>query len=209
MRARSRPGRKSRVLLLVLALSLAAPLAAQPRNLDRGSTLTQPRDRGEFEVRTAALELIDGVYHVDAFVYLRLPTRAIDALHDGLPLTIRFEVEFLRVLRLWFDPTVFPPVSQRWQLSYIPVTDRYVVYNINIQHSRSFMTLAGALQYMGRIDDLYVIDAALLEDDKRYQVRVRAVLDKEELVGPVRLLAFFRPDWSIESEWVEWELPGE
>lgn len=186
--------------MLVLA---SAGVVAQPRV----STADAPeaRDPGEFKVLTATHELIDGVYHIDAFVYLRLPTRAIESLHGGVELTLRFEIEFLRKLRLWWDPIVHP-VSLRWQLSYDQAIERYLVYNVNIQRSRTFVSLADALRYMGQIDSLAALDANVLDDDKRYRVRVRASLDEEALVGPVRFVAIFLPDWSIESDWEEWDL---
>jgi hypothetical protein len=55
-------------------------------------------------------------------------------------------------------------------------------------------------------DNLPVVDAALLDEDRRYDIRVRAVLDTDELPGPLRLLAFWRRDWSIESDWLQWRL---
>jgi len=38
---------------------------------------------------------------------------------------------------------------------------------------------------------------------------VRAVLDTERLPGPLRLLAFWRRDWSLGSEWYRWPLADE
>ena len=183
---------------MAFALSSARLPAQQPAE-----------DSGEFNVTTATHELIDGRYQVDAFVYFRLPSRAAAALHDGLPLTIRFEIEILRRRAFWWDTAEFPRVSQRWQLSYISLTDRYLVHNINISRSQSFPTLQQALDHMGKIDDMHAIDATLLDDDRRYLIRVRAVLDKEEMLGPMRFAALLLPDWSIESRWVEWDLVEE
>jgi hypothetical protein len=120
-------------------------------------------------------------------------------------LTIRVEVEFLNRLRFWWD-TADASVSRRSQLNYYPLTDRYVVHHINTGDRESFETLTGALEYLGRVDMLPIVDAAVLDKDRRYDVRIRAVLDTDELPGPLRLLAFWRRDWSIESEWLQWRL---
>lgn len=192
----TRPGASWRVGALVLALSLSA------------SVWTQPEDPGRFEVRTGTTELINGVYYVDALIYLRLPTEVENALRSKFPLTIRIEVQFLNRLRFWFDP-VEREVVQRYQLSYFPVSDRYVVYNVNVEETRSFGTLADALQYVGEVDDLPVVDASLLDEDRRYDVRIRAELDKKELSGPLRVRAWFRRDWSISSDWLQWRLDDE
>lgn len=165
----------------------------------------QVEDRGSFEVRTGSHELVDGVYYVNSLINLRLPSEAVNALHSRLPLTIRVEVQFLNRLRLWWDP-VEHEVIQRSQVVYYPRTERYVVHNINTGDRPSFTTLTAALEFVGRVDNLPIVDAALLDEDRRYDVRVRAVLDTDELPGPLALLAFWRRDWSIESDWLSWRL---
>jgi hypothetical protein len=163
------------------------------------------QDRGQFEVLTATDELVDGIYEVDALIYLRLPTEATDALHATVPLTIRIEVQFLNRLWFWWDNTEFEKV-QRFRLSYYPLADRYVVHNLQTNQRSPFASLEDALEFIGQVDALPVVDAALLDDDRRYDIRVRAVLDKEELPGPLRMMAFWRRDWSIASEWLLWRL---
>jgi hypothetical protein len=170
-----------------------------------GGLPAQDEDPGSFEVRAASHELIDGTYFVDAVIDLRLPTEAANALHSRLPLTIRVEVEFLNRLRLWWDPVEFE-ASRRSQLMYYQLTDRYVVTHIDSGDREDFVTLAGALEFVGRVDRLRVVDEQLLDRDRRYEVRVRAVLDTDELPGPLRLLAFWRRDWSIASDWLLWRL---
>lgn len=165
----------------------------------------QERDPGAFEVRTGSHELVDGVYYVNGLISLRLPSEAANALHSRLPLTIRVEVEFLNRLRFWWD-TSEHMVNRRSQLAYYPLTERYVVHNINTGDRDSFVTLTDALEFIGRVDKLPVVDAALLDEDRRYDVRIRAVLDTDELPGPLALLAFWRRDWSIESDWLQWRL---
>ena len=168
----------------------------------------QPEDAGSFEVRTASTDLVAGIYTMNALIYLRLPSEANRALHSSLPLTISIEIQFLNRLRLWWD-TTGAEVIQRYELRYLPVTNRYVVNNINADLRKGFASLAEALQFIGQVDQLPVVDAALLDDDRRYDVRIRAVLDKDELPGPLRLLAFWRNDWSIESDWLQWRLDDE
>lgn len=190
-RARRAPG--LRVAVFLLAAIGSAGLSAQSE------------DPGDFEVRSGSHDLIDGAYYVNAQISLRLPSDATDALHSRLPLTIRVEVEFLNRLRLWWD-TVEHQVSQRSQLIYYPLTDRYVVNNINTGERSSFVSLTDALEYLGRVDGLPIVDAAVLDEDRRYDVRIRAVLDTIELPGPLSLLAFWRRDWTIESDWLQWRL---
>jgi hypothetical protein len=185
--------------LLILSLLLAGGLAAQDE------------DPGHFEVRSGSHELIDGVYYVDALIYLRLPSEAAEALRAPLPLTIRVEIEFRNRLRFWWDPASHVAV-RRSLLTYSRVTDRYVVTHIQTRDGvetrerEDFVTLAGALEFIGRVDRFPVVAAAQLDDDRRYDIRVRAALDKDDLPGVIRFVAFWRRSWSIASDWLLWRL---
>jgi hypothetical protein len=180
------------------------------------SAIAQPYDSGKFEVLEAGHELIDGRYHINGLIYLRLPSDATQALHATLPLTIRIEVQFLNRLWFWWDNTEFERIA-RFRLSYYPLTDRYVVENEQAEepasgsagHRQTFPTLPAALEYIGRVEELAVVEAAELDRNLRYDLRIRAVLDQDELPGPLRLFAFWRNDWSIGSEWLVWQLDAE
>ena len=100
-------------------------------------------------------------------------------------------------------------LRQSYQLDYGAVSERYIVLNVNSSDQASFASMFSALEYMGRVERLPLIDTAVLEDDRGYYVRMRASLDQEQFPGPLRLLAFWRRDWSIASEWYRWPLRSE
>ena len=56
---------------------------------------------------------------------------------------------------------------------------------------------------------LPLIDAALIDEDKDYAVSLRAVLDQQQFPGPLRMLAFWDDDFTLESEWYRWRLQPE
>jgi hypothetical protein len=97
-------------------------------------------------------------------------------------------------------------LRQLYELEYHALSERFIVTNLNSGDQASFATLFSALNYLGRIDQLPVIDAALIEPDRDYDWRLRAVLDVEQFPGPLRLLAFWRRDWSLASDWYRWPL---
>jgi uncharacterized protein DUF4390 len=173
------------------------PVAAEPQD-----------DPGFFEVRSAMAELRDGVYYLNAIIGYRLSTEAVDALHSGVPLGIRIDVEIIHPRRWWFD-NEGAALRQSYQIDYHALSERYVVLNVNTGDQTSFASLPAALDYVGRIERLPLIDTAVLDDDRGYYVRMRASLDQEQFPGPLRLLAFWRRDWSIASEWYRWPLQGE
>lgn len=162
-------------------------------------------DPGSFEVRSANSGLSGGVYYLNARIALRLSSEARAALESGLPLTIRLEIEVLTWRRLWVD-TEAARLTQLYELRYHALTQRYMVRNLNSGAQSGFGSLAAALVYLGRIEELPIIDRALLENDRRYDIRIRALLDTEQLPGPLRLIAFWRRDWSLGSDWYRWQL---
>ena len=137
-----------------------------------------------------------------------MSTEAREALQSGLPLTIRLEVELLNRRRFWVD-TENARLTQLYQLEYHSLSERYIARNINSGELRTFVSLASALNFLGRVDGLPVIDIDLLEPERRYDIRLRALLDTEQLPGPLRLLAFWRRDWSLGSDWYRWRLEDE
>jgi hypothetical protein len=66
--------------------------------------------------------------------------------------------------------------------------------------------LFSALAGLGRIADLPVIDAALLDPEASYRMRLRAVLDQNTLPGPLRLIAFWSSGFRLASDWYGWTI---
>jgi hypothetical protein len=182
------------VALLVLA---SMPLRAAEENAE-----------GHFEILSANVKLKGGVYYLDASIELSLSTNAREALRSGVPLTIRLDVSLEHRRRFWFDGED-AALRQRYQLEYHALTERYVVSNLNSGDQSSFATLASALDSLGQIERLPLIDAPVLEEGKRYDVRLRIFLDSDSFPGPLRLIAFWRRDWSIASDWYQCPLRRE
>lgn len=195
---RNRPGSRARRISCAVVASVALGVSLV-------TSAQEDEDPGRFEIRAASVELRSGVYYLDAWIEYRLSTEARAALDAGVTLTLDTEVEFLRQRRFWFDPQE-AVLLQSYELQYHALTERYLVVNLNTGEQSSFATLFSALNSLGRITQLPLIDAALLEPDASYDIRVRAVLSTEGIPGPLRLLAFWRRDWSLESEWYTWQL---
>jgi hypothetical protein len=161
--------------------------------------------RGQVEILSAYTEFRDDVFYVNARIDYRLNQSALDALENGVRLNVELDVDVRRRRRLIWDPAV-AELRQRYRLSYHALSERYVVSNLNSGDVASFSDLATALSQLGRIDRLPLIDAPLLDDDSRYDVSIRAVLDVKDLPGPLNLLSRFWGDWRIASERYSWRL---
>jgi hypothetical protein len=187
--------RSARALLAAAFCFLAAAVVAQDA-IDR---------EGYFEVRSATTSLNDGVHHLDARLQLVLSSEALDALNSGVPLTIELQVQLIRSRRLYPDATD-AELAVRYELEYAPLRQRYIVRNLNSGDQDSFATLYSALNNLGRVQQLPVVDDALLVPDRPYRVRLRAMLQTQQYPAPLRILFFWRSQWQLQSEWYEWSL---
>ena len=160
---------------------------------------------GYFEVRSAASGLTDGVHLLDARLQLVLSNEALAALNSGVPLTIELQLQVIRVRRFYMD-ALDAELAVRFELEYRPLSQRYIVRNLNSGDQDSFATLYSALNNLGRIEGLPFIDDALLTTGKSYRMRVRAMLQTQQYPAPLRLLFFWRSQWQLQSEWFEWML---
>ncbi len=186
------PGRALLVIIAVLALGTG--LAQE--NIER---------EGYFEVRSASTQQIAGVHTLDARLQLVLSSEALAALESGVTLSIELQMQVIRVRRFMFDE-VEAELAVRYQLEYRPLSQRYIVRNLNSGNQDSFATLYSALNNLGRIQGLPVIDDALLMPDRPYRLRVRAMLNTRQYPATLRLLFFWRGQWQLQSEWFEWFL---
>ena len=160
---------------------------------------------GYFEVRSASTRQVGGVHTLDARLQLVLSSEALEALSSGVPLTIELQLEVIRMRRfVWDDAEA--ELALRYELEYRPLSQRYLVRNLNSGDQDSFATLYSALNNLGRVQGLPVIDDALLEYGKDYRIRLRAMLNTQQYSAPLRLLFFWRDEWQLKSEWFEWLL---
>ncbi|MDH3428512.1 MAG: DUF4390 domain-containing protein [Gammaproteobacteria bacterium] len=187
---------RSRCLSAIAALCLLVQPASAQDNVDRP---------GYFEVRSASSQLLDGVHTLDARLQLVLSSEALDALASGVALTIELQIEMIRVRRFYMDD-VEAELAVRYELEYRPLSQRYIVRNLNSGDQDSFATLYSALNSLGRVQGLPIIDDALLEADRVYRIRLRAMLNTQQYPAPLRLLFFWRDQWQLQSEWFEWLL---
>lgn len=158
-----------------------------------------------FEVIDASTRLDGGVYRLNAQIEYRFSKAALEALQNGVPLTVEIEME-VRRRRSWvWDETVYA-LTQRFQLEYHALSQQYLVSNLNSGERRAFPTQTAALGFMGRIHDFPLLDRSLLIENERYEAALRVQLDIEALPAPLRLFAYLSDYWRLASEWRSWPL---
>ena len=168
------------------------------------SSNTWSRETRISDVRTL---VVDGVYRLGARVEIDFNETLPEALHNGVPLLIELRIEVLRKREwLWLWPELVADLRQRFKLEYHVLSRRYLVYSYASGVRQSFRSMDGALEYIGNVYDLPLIDEQLLNPSQNYIVRIRADIDVEALPTPVRLWAYLGSEWSLKSRWFEWPL---
>jgi hypothetical protein len=136
---------------------------------------------------------------------LVLSDEALNAMDSGVALRIELNLEVIRVRRFIPDSTE-AELTWQYELEYRPLSQRYIVRNMNSGVQESYATLYSALNNLGRIQGLPVIDDSVLSADSRYRVRLRAALSTRQYPAPLRIIFFWRNEWQLKSEWYEWYL---
>jgi hypothetical protein len=184
----------ARVACLLFA-ALAVNLPAQPLRADGLE--------GRFEVRSADLELTDGVYHLNARIDLPISEAVRRSLSEGVPLAVELDLNIKRVRQLLPNSTV-AELTQRYHLQYNAVSAHYILRNENSGQQESLGSIDAAIEKLSEVRSLPVLDKALITPDRRYEANVRAKIDFGSVPFTLRLLMFWVSDWHRESDWYAW-----
>jgi Domain of unknown function (DUF4390) len=157
----------------------------------------------QMEIRSAYVEASESVYLLNATIAFELPDGARRAIREGVPLTLDLEIAVQRGRRLWLDETV-ATLEQHYELVFHALSERYLVRNLNSGEQSSFATLDSALDFLRVISNLPILDGALLENDRRYEIGLRASLDVRTMPDTLRFVLFWTDDWRQRSEWYTW-----
>ena len=165
----------------------------------------QLRAGDEFVVKEVRTRLDQGVYVLDADIEFGFSPEALEALDNGVPLTVelRFQV---RSADAWIWDDSAADLRLRYAVRYKPISGRYEVYRLPGDRGRSFVSREAAIAALGEIRGVQVVSKDRLEPDLAYLVYLKVELDIEELPLPLRPMAYLRPAWKLRSSWTEWPL---
>jgi hypothetical protein len=181
------PSSTAAAKLLCLCLFLLPPT---------GSSAAPPG----FRIEQASTHLSEGVYRLDASFDLEFSGEVLQALFNGVPLTLELQMHVVEPRRYLWDATV-ATVEQRYRLRYHALSQLYQVENLNTGVIQNYPTRHTALRAIGNVKDFPLIDAGLLRPDGRHKVEIRMRLDVNSLPVPLRAMALVSGDWSLASEW--------
>lgn len=158
-----------------------------------------------FYVRSADTELQDELYRFSAHIDYHFSEDALNALASGIPLSVKIEVEINKHRSYWLDETI-ASLIQHYQIRYQPLSQLYLIKNINSGALESYAQLADVIGALGTVTRLPLFDKKLLRENAKYTGRVRVFLDTDELPIPLRVMGYVMPGWRMSSEWYVWPI---
>jgi Domain of unknown function (DUF4390) len=173
-----------------LALLLAAPAAYAAETI---------------EIRSPYVTTVSGVYVLNAQLRFEVPEQVERAVRDGATLSLELQIRLSRS-RTWWRDEVLAQLEQRYELLYHGVSERYLVRNVNSGAQTSYASLAEAIASLRRVENLPVLDQALLTPDVRNEVSLRASVNVRSIPRVLGLLLFWVDNFSLESDWYTWPM---
>ncbi len=174
-----------KVALLLAAIAFVnAAVAAEP-NITILETLHYP----EYSEISAAFDLVE---------------EQEEALRNGVMLTFSWRYQFVES-RAWLWDKVLAEFTGRRRLIYRAFTKQYVVEDLPADKRTVFPTLADALDGLSR----FALPTLVGDQPTSPARRFRIWLDIGELPPPLRLPAHLSAQWQLDSDWHNWDAPGE
>ena len=170
-----------------------------------GFCLVTQLAHADITIRSVETTYKDKVYLLNANIEYQLSEAAVDALKNGVPLILLLDIEVEQHRKWWWSKNI-ATLEQGYLLLYHALTEKYLVTNLNSSAQNNYRSLQAALDALGHIRSLPILDEKLLEPEARYFVNVRMHLDIEALPAPMRPFAYLSSDWRLESDWYSWPL---
>jgi hypothetical protein len=167
--------------------------------------LQADEESGAFVLTDAEVVLGETAWLLNAWLDIRLSSGAREALENGVPLVFEFRVQ-VRKKHPWLWDRVIVEHRQLREVMYHALSRTYIVRDINTGAQRGFRRLDEAMQKVGVLLDISVLDYGQVDEYGEYFVRLRGTLDIESLPTPIRLLAYVSNAWYMNSAWYQWQL---
>jgi len=193
-----KPETGKRIVLVALTSLLLLPLSSH-------AELNQKKSNHGFIVESAELNSDGDEYALNAYIQFHFSKEALKALEHGIALQIDIEVQAKQSRKWLWDKQIRKKIL-RQRLEHQPLSNQYLVTDLDTGIKRNFHSFHHALKFLGSINDYPFLKLASLEQGKTYTALVRVSLNKESLPAPLRLSAYVSSDWQLTSPWYQWTI---
>lgn len=156
-------------------------------------------------ISSASSKLEGDIYQLDAKLDFNFDPEMIDALEHGVSISIDINILIKRERNWLWDPKVKEDTLS-FRLEQHPLSDRYLVTNLNNKNVRQFQTLDAALDFLGTIHNYFLVSRSVLSSDETYICMIKAELNTETLPAVIRPIAAVSKKWQLDSPWYEWKI---
>ncbi len=156
-------------------------------------------------ITKAQTRLVNDVYLLDAITTLSLSESMLNALDNGISLTVSANIKIIRPRMLWFD-NIVKDISKQYELKYYDLSERYILTDLKTGEKKQFRTHTSALTALGDIQDYPLISLGALDKNARYAGELSYSLHINKLPTPLRLKAYLFKDWHLTGETYRWRL---
>jgi hypothetical protein len=158
-----------------------------------------------FAVSRAETRVDGDVIRLDAEIDYGFSEPALEALDNGVPLTVEVHIQ-VRGADDWLWDRSLVDRRLRYRIRYKPLSERYLVSQLPGEKGRTYVSRDAAVAALGEIEGLALLGRARLQPDEDYEVQISASLDLEELPLPLRPVAYLRSAWKQSTGWTKWPL---
>ena len=162
------------------------------------------RAHAEFSVDEVRTKIDGGMLVMDARIGYGFSEDALEALDNGVPLTVEIHVQ-LRSEDAWVWDDSLVDQRLRYAIRYKPLSEQYLVSQLPGDSGRSYVTRDVAIAALGEIEGMQLVSAERLQGEEApFEIQIKASLDIEELPLPLKPLAYLYPSWKLSSGWTKW-----
>ncbi len=196
---------KARLLLVVLLTTVAIffALVKLPQWVEKTDKSVN-QSNNMFLVEKAESSLQDDHYYLDATLSMHFSPEVIEALENGVSLTITIELKIIEK-NSWFDKVIKESV-QNFEIRYYALTNLHSIKNLVTQKEFFFNSREDVLEQLGKIRHAHLINTDELNNNKHHQVQLRVFVDIWRLPEVLRPVASLSPAWYLKSNWYNWML---
>lgn len=144
-----------------------------------------------FELKGVDSRVSDQQLSVELQQEISLSAEAISALENGVPLHLEVRAEL-------DIPQGSVMAARRFEIRYMPLSDHFQLSSDLPAAVRTFPRLRHALAELSQVELQLPLQGVA---NGEYQLRARSWLEKRKLPAPMRLPAWFAPNWQHDSGW--------
>lgn len=131
---------------------------------------------------------------------------AIDALRNGVPLTLEWRLVIVHDRPWAWDDTVLD-TRRRLRVRYHSLAKLFQLLPEGADEApRNYASLNTLLENLGALRVLPVTPTEPLREGEHYRAKLAVRLDIESLPLPLRPIAYLTPAWRLHSPWYRWTL---